>query len=57
MAKHLNNYVADTGLSFVLTMLARQREPKHAAPVAEWEPPTYNDPWAGDPDTDKYWSK
>ena len=57
MAKHLNNYVADTGLSFVLTMLARQREPKHAAPVAEWELPTYNDPWAGDPDTDKYWSK
>ena len=51
MAKHLNNYVADTGLSFVLTMLARQREPKHAA---EWD---QRDVWAGNPDTDKYWSK
>ena len=37
MAKHLNNYVADTGLSFVLTMLGRLRESKHAAPMAEWE--------------------
>ena len=54
MAKHLNDYVADTGLSFVLTMLARQREPKHATPMAEWEP---RDVWAGNADTDKYWSK
>ena len=58
MAKHLNNYVADTGLSFVLTMLGRLIESKHAAPMAEWEPPTeYSDVWAGNADTDKYWSK
>ena len=52
MAKHLNDYVADTGLSFILTMLARQREPKHAASVL-----AVRDVWAGNPDTDKYWSK
>ena len=54
MAKHLNTYMADTGLSFVLTMLGRLIESKHAAPMAEWEP---RDVWAGNADTDKYWSK
>ena len=58
MAKHLNNYMeADTGLSFFWYALCTGREPKHAAPMAEWEPPTYEDAWAGNADTDKYWSK
>ena len=53
MAKHLNNYKeADTGLSYIWDALtAKEREPKHAA---EWEP---RDVWAGNADTDKYWSK
>ena len=59
MAKHLNNYKeADTGLSYIWDALsARKREPKHAAPMAECEPPTYNDPWSGNADTDKFWAK
>ena len=55
MAKHLNNYKeADTGLSYIWHALWKEREPKH---TAEWEPSTYNDPWSGNPDTDKFWSK
>ena len=55
MAKHLNNYMeADTGLSYLRDALAYGWEPKHAAPMAEWEP---RDVRAGNPDTDKYWSK
>ena len=55
MAKHLNTCKeADTGLSYIWDALMHGREPKH---VAEWEPPTYADVWAGNADTDKYWSK
>ena len=58
MAKHLNNYMeADTGLSYFWYALCKEREPKHAAPMAEWEPPTYEDVWAGNADTDKFWAK
>ena len=54
MAKHLNNYKeADTGLSYIWdARSAVKREPKHAAPVL-----VVRDVWAGNPDTDKYWSK
>lgn len=52
MAKHLNTEAAaDSGLSYIRDALVYGWEPKHAAPM------TYNDPWAGNPDTDKYWSK
>ena len=53
MAKHLNIYKeADTGLSYIWDALMYVREPKHAAPVQP-----VRDVWAGNPDTDKYWSK
>lgn len=58
MAKHLNNYMADTGGSdFLERLWGIKVQPKHAAPTAESEPTTYNDAWSGNPDTDKYWSK
>ena len=53
MAKHLNTCKeADTGLSYIWDALMHGREPKHAAPVL-----AVRDVWAGNPDTDKYWSK
>ena len=54
MAKHLNtDKEIDSGLSYIWDALsARKREPKHAASVL-----AVRDVWAGNADTDKYWSK
>ena len=58
MSKHLGNYrEVDTGLSSVWdALLPGRRKPKHMA-ESEPEPSTYNDVWAGNADTDKFWSK
>lgn len=37
MAKHLSNAPTDSGLSYIWDALTYGREPKHAAPMAEWE--------------------
>ena len=54
MAKHLNNdKEIDSGLSYIWDAInAGWLEPKHAASVL-----AVRDVWAGNADTDKYWSK
>lgn len=51
--RHLSDAPADGGASAT----ARGRKyPKHATPDPT-RPQRYRDPWAGNPDTDKHWSK